>query len=143
MEGRRIGEPGGVVWLDQTVERADEVRDFYAAVVGWRPEGVDMGGYQDFNMLAPQSGRPAAGVCFRRGGNADVPAGWIVYLRVADLEAALAEVEARGGEVLSSVRVSGGVRYAMIRDPGGSACALAEEPVGEEVVGPRSARHPP
>lgn len=120
-------EPGEVVWLDLTVERADEVRDFYAAVVGWRPEGVDMGGYEDFNMLAPESGRPAAGVCFRRGQNAAVPPGWMVYLRVADLDAALAQVEARGGEVLSPVRGGDGPRYAMIRDPSGATCALAED----------------
>lgn len=130
MEKDATREPGEVLWLDLTVEGADEVRDFYAAVVGWRPQGVDMGGYEDFNMLTPDRGRPAAGVCFRRGGNADVPRGWMVYLRVADLEAALAEVEARGGEVLSPVRGGDGVRYAMIRDPSGAACALAEDGSG-------------
>jgi uncharacterized protein len=34
---------GTVAWHDITVPDAERLRDFYAAVVGWRPEPVDMG----------------------------------------------------------------------------------------------------
>jgi predicted enzyme related to lactoylglutathione lyase len=32
-----------VAWQDLTVPNAEAIRDFYAVVVGWRPEPVDMG----------------------------------------------------------------------------------------------------
>ena len=39
-----------------TVVDAESVRDFYAAVVGWNVEPVDLEGYQDFTMIAPDTG---------------------------------------------------------------------------------------
>ena len=34
---------GTVAWTDLTIPNADEVRDFYAAVTGWKPEALSMG----------------------------------------------------------------------------------------------------
>jgi hypothetical protein len=38
---------GTIGWFDLTVPNADEVRDFYRAVVGWGVEECEMGGYSD------------------------------------------------------------------------------------------------
>ena len=115
---------GTIGWTDLTVDDAPRVRDFYAAVVGWQPAEVDMGGYADYTMAAPGTGQPTAGVCHRRGTNADLPAQWIVYVVVADLDASLERCTALGGAVLSAPRGAGGGRYAVIRDPAGAVCAL-------------------
>jgi hypothetical protein len=80
---------GTVGWQDLTVPDAERLRDFYPAVVGWRAEPVDMGGYSDFNIVAPSTGEPAAGVCFARGANAKLPPQWLIYVTVADLDASL------------------------------------------------------
>ncbi len=120
------GPAGRLGWIDLTVEGADEVRDFYAAVVGWAPEPVDMGGYADYNML-DETGTPAAGVCHRKAGNADQPAGWIPYFVVRDLDAALSALTEKGGQLLGEVRSAGGVRYTMAADPRGTPFALWEE----------------
>ena len=87
---------GAVAWQDLTVPDAERLRDFYAAVVGWRPEPVEMGGYADFNMLAPSTGEPAAGVCFARGANAELPPQWLIYVTVADLDASVRPVSTAG-----------------------------------------------
>jgi len=116
---------GRVGWLDLTVADADGVRDFYAAVVGWTPEPVSMGDYADYNML-DGSGSPAAGVCHRRGGNADQPAGWIPYFVVPDLDASLATARDVGGEA-GEPRRAGDARWAVAKDPSGAAFALWEE----------------
>jgi predicted enzyme related to lactoylglutathione lyase len=42
----RADEVGKIGWIDLTVGDATRVRDFYAGVVGWKPEGVEMGGYR-------------------------------------------------------------------------------------------------
>jgi len=118
------GAKGRVGWLDLTVEDADGVRDFYAAVVGWTPEAVSMGEYSDYNMC-DASGIPAAGVCHRREGNAEVPTGWVPYFVVGDLDAALAAAVAAGGSV-GITRTAGEFRWAVVRDPSGASFALWE-----------------
>jgi predicted enzyme related to lactoylglutathione lyase len=63
---------GTVGWVDLTVNAAEAVRDFYADVVGWKPEALSMGDYVDYNMTPPESTSPAAGVCHRRDGNSQI-----------------------------------------------------------------------
>lgn len=120
-----IGEMG---WLDLTVDNADAVRDFYAAVVGWKPEPVDMGGYWDYNMVCPQTGAARAGICHRRNTNAYLPPQWIPYFTVADLDAKATAVEQAGGRLLSKVRGSAAQgRYLFVEDPAGAVSALFEK----------------
>lgn len=117
--------PGAIVWFDLTVPQADAVRDFYSAVVGWQAQPVDMGGYDDFNMLPPGSEIPAAGICYARGVNADLPPQWLLYVVVADLDASLTACEAGGGRVVAGPKDGGdGSRLAVIADPAGAVIAL-------------------
>jgi uncharacterized protein len=122
---------GTVGWMDLTVDDASSVRDFYAAVVGWQPQEISVGDYADYCMAPPRGNRvdnpPVAGICHRRGANADVPPVWLVYVIVADIAASLQQVEARGGKVLSQTRSSSGGHYAIIEDPAGAVCALYQE----------------
>ncbi|MFN3649834.1 MAG: VOC family protein [Armatimonadota bacterium] len=116
--------PGTICWQDLTVPNAEEVRDFYAAVVGWTWLGEDMGGYEDYHMLPPGSDKSAAGVCHARGCNADVPPQWLVYINVADMAQSVAKVRELGGEVVVEPRGMGPGLFAVIRDPAGAMCAL-------------------
>jgi predicted enzyme related to lactoylglutathione lyase len=115
---------GTIGWTDLTVDDADGVRDFYAAVTGWTPQPLSMGDYADY-VMSTENGTAVAGVCHARGPNAALPPVWIVYIVVADLDASLAECGARGGAVIGSPRnAGGGARYAVIRDPAGALAAL-------------------
>ena len=86
---------GTVSWMDLTVADAPRVRDFYREVVGWDVTDVDMGGYSDYCMNAPESGATVAGICHARGVNADLPPQWLVYITVADLDHAMERCAAR------------------------------------------------
>lgn len=116
--------PGAIVWADLTVPDAERVRDFYRAVTGWRPEPVGMGSYDDYSMLPADSEEPVAGVCHARGLNAGLPAQWLVYVQVADLDAALERCARLGGQVLRGPRGLGEQRFAVIQDPAGAVMAL-------------------
>jgi predicted enzyme related to lactoylglutathione lyase len=119
---------GTIVWTDLTVPKAKPVRDFYAAVIGWVPEPVEMGDYNDFNMTDPEGGTAVAGVCHARGGNADLPAVWLNYVIVADLDRSMEQCENLGGEIVAPERSMGTMgRYAVIRDPAGAVIALFEQ----------------
>jgi predicted enzyme related to lactoylglutathione lyase len=121
---------GSIGWLDLTVDDAPALRDFYRAIVGWTPSDCDMGGYADYVMSTPVTNEATAGVCHARGANAGLPAVWLAYLVVANLEASLAAAEARGGRRRSTIRSAGGGRFAVIEDPAGACVALFEEAAG-------------
>jgi len=116
---------GALGWIDLTVPDAQAVRDFYQEVVGWETGGLDMGGYEDYFMKEPGSGRNVAGVCHARGVNAGLPPVWMVYVAVADLERSLERCRSLGGRVLADPKPFGDMaRYAVIADPAGAVMAI-------------------
>ncbi len=116
---------GSISWVDLTVSDASHVRDFYAAVTGWKAASVEMGEYSDYSMNEPVSGRSVAGVCHARGENADLPAQWLVYVVVESLDASLRECRARGGSVVAGPKTLGHrAHFAVIRDRAGAVLAL-------------------
>jgi len=119
-----IPKPGTIGWIDLTVADAERVRQFYAEVTGWSSSPVDMGGYDDFTM-APPGGAPVAGVCHARKMNADLPAQWMIYIVVSDLDASLRRATELGGRVVAGPKTMGGPgRYAVVEDPAGAVAAL-------------------
>jgi predicted enzyme related to lactoylglutathione lyase len=121
-----IGEPkvGQVLWRDLTVKDAPRVRDFYQQVVGWTSSAQDMGGYEDFNMMSPDSGETVAGICHARGSNTGLPAQWLIYVIVEDVDASARKCVELGGKVLNGPRKMGGGDFCVIQDPAGAVCAL-------------------
>lgn len=118
---------GKVGWVDLTVDNAEEIRDFYSTVVGFKAEDVDMGEYSDFNMCVPDTGEAAAGVCHARGANAEQPGGWLVYFIVADIDSSARACTEAGGKLLVAPRGAGGGRFCVIEDPAGAVAALFQE----------------
>ena len=78
-------EIGKIEWLDLTVNEASRIRDFYCSVVGWSSSEQDMGSYSDYNINLQGTTKTVAGVCHARGTNANLPAQWLMYVRVADV----------------------------------------------------------
>jgi hypothetical protein len=125
-------QPGTIAWVDLTVANADDVRDFYRAVIGWKPAEVTMGEYMDYSMTVADTGVPTAGVCHKRGMNAELPSQWLIYVNVADLDRSMRECRANGGQVIvgpKDMGVQG--RYCVIQDPAGAVMALIEAEAGE------------
>ncbi len=122
-------DAGKIVWIDITVDDAEGLRDFYAKVIGWQPEKVQMGDYADFNMTLPGSGEPAVGICHARGSNADLPPQWLIYIVVEDVAASAAACTDNGGEVVLPPRPLSGGSFCVIRDPAGAVAALFEPPM--------------
>jgi predicted enzyme related to lactoylglutathione lyase len=120
---------GSVGWIDLTVDDAEDVKDFYCDVVGWKDVPVPVDDYHDFCVGTDPQNAPAAGICHARGGNTGLPAQWLIYIVVADLNASLQKCEANGGTIVSGPRSAGGGTMAVIQDPAGAVCALyqAEE----------------
>ncbi len=123
---------GSIVSADITSSHADDLRDFYAAVMGWRVDPMPMGEYDDYVMMGPNGGW-GGGVCHLRGVNANQPADtWVVCFRVANVAESIAQVEKNGGRLIGDVRDAGpGSKYAVIQDPQGGYVAIIDFPAEE------------
>ncbi len=119
--------PGTIGWVDMTTENAGQIREFYESVVGWQSEATPVEDYEDYTITPSGSTDPVAGICHKRGSNADVPGGWMIYLHVDDLASSLESCAKLGGEKVGEVREMGGYgKSCVIKDPGGSMCVLFE-----------------
>ena len=119
--------PGTIGWIDLTTGNADQIRDFYESVVGWKSEAVPVESHQDYVITPAGSSEPVAGICHNKGPNADVPGGWMIYIHVDDLVASLESCAHHGGEKVGEVRdLEGYGKSCVIKDPSGSMCVLFE-----------------
>ncbi len=116
---------GTIVGTDLTVDDAENVRDFYAGGIGWEVESLPVDDHEDYVMKSP-SGEWVAGVCHRLGPNADLPARWLVYVAVADLEQSIARCAELGGSAITPIKgLSEGTSHVVVRDPTGAVLALS------------------
>ena len=119
-------KPGQILWHDLTVDNAEGVSDFYKEVVGWQKEGLSMGDYDDFMIKSCKDGEVVAGICHARGVNKDIPAQWLMYVKVNNLDDSLAKCTELGGKVLGDKRKMGEGYYGLIQDPAGAYVMLCE-----------------
>lgn len=122
--------PAGTIgWIDMTTENADQIREFYDAVVGWQSGPVPVEDYHDYMITPFESESPVAGICHSKGPNENVPGGWMIYIHVDDLTASLESCAKLGGEIIGDVRDMGSYgKTCIIRDPSGAMSVLIESP---------------
>lgn len=115
---------GSIGWMDIAVPDAEKLKSFYADVVGWKPQALSMGDYDDYAMNG-EDDSTAVGICHARGSNAYLPPVWMPYFVVADLDVALGHCERLGGRRIGDIRSYGPTaRYCAIQDPQGAHCVL-------------------
>jgi predicted enzyme related to lactoylglutathione lyase len=114
---------GHVSWHELMTDDPEAAFRFYAALVGWqKTDAVEspMGTYQMYG----QAGRTYGGMA-RRPKDYPAPPHWLYYVKVGDLDGALARVKNGGGRVMHGpMEVPGGDRVAQCVDPQGAAFAL-------------------
>lgn len=117
---------GSIVWRDLTVSDADGARDFYSQVVGWDVKPQPQGEYDDYEMVATDSGETVAGVCHARGDNANLTPQWLVYVVVGSVADSAVRCEAMGGKVVDGPRLMGDKPFCVVQDPAGAMLGLIE-----------------
>lgn len=119
---------GEMVWMDLTVPEASKVSNFYHKVLGWSSVDVPMnkGEYNDFAMSSPNE-KTVTGICHAKGPNADMPAVWLPYFLVEDIEQAVETVIGQGGSLATEIKSMGDDKYTVIKDPSGAMCALYQK----------------
>ena len=115
---------GAIEWCDLTVGNAENVKDFYCSVVGWESSSASMGDYDDFNINLPKTGDTIAGICHAKGSNSNLPAQWLMYVRVEDVAVSAQKCKELGGDILEGPRKMGSENFCVIKDPEGAVLAL-------------------
>lgn len=114
-------KPGTIMWTDLTVPDAGAISDFYKQVVGWEKVAIPMADYEDFCMNTPgEEQTTVAGICHARNANAGLPAQWLPYIIVENLDNSLAACTALGGKVLGEKRDWEDMKYCLVQDPAGA-----------------------
>jgi len=125
MSGESKRSVGTIGWIDLTAEHAERLKNFYSEVAGWTASPVDMDGYDDFNMQV--DGEAVAGICHTRGPNRGMPAAWLIYITVDNLDERASACVRLGGKMVVDPRPMGKLgRVCVIRDPAGALAALFE-----------------
>ena len=117
---------GRILWHDLTVEDAEGISSFYHEIAGWEKEGLSMGEYEDFIMKSPGDEEVIAGICNARCVNKGLPAQWLMYIVVQNLDKSLEACKKMGGKVLGEKRKMGEGFYCLIQDPAGAYVMLSE-----------------
>jgi predicted enzyme related to lactoylglutathione lyase len=112
-----------VSWHELIAGEREAALRFYAQLFGWeKTEAVEspMGTYQMYG----KGGRTLGGMMTKPAGY-PYPPHWLYYVKVPDLDAALARVKKDGGKVMNGpMVVPGGDRVAQCLDPQGAQFAL-------------------
>ncbi|HEX7165990.1 MAG TPA: VOC family protein [Acidimicrobiales bacterium] len=118
-----VNEPGAFCWNELNTRDTAAAKGFYESVFGWT--GVTHEGemaYTEFQI----GGTSIAGMMnMPPPVPAEVPAHWLVYFAVEDVDAALAKVGELGGTALTGVMtIPSGSRFAVVADPQGAAFGI-------------------
>ena len=128
----REGPPavGEFSWHELTTSDHQAAFDFYAALFGWvKTTAMEMGDQGTYQMYG--TGERELGGMYDLHSAIPAPPHWLLYVRVADLDAAIETLKSLGGQVLNGPEdVPGGDRVAQCMDPQGAAFALHERAGG-------------
>lgn len=151
MYGKELGE---MAWMDLSVPDATNVSKFYQAVLGWEIDPVKMTqgdeAYEDFVMTSvkPESvkcstnhdsddieskeaealtNRLMTGICHARGDNEDMPAMWLPYFLVKNIDESIMKVTENGGSLFTKIKNVGADRYVVLKDPAGAMAAIYQK----------------
>lgn len=127
MSNKNLPPIGSVTWFDLTVDNAEEIKDFYSQVIGWKSSPVNMSGYDDYNMNKPGDDETVTGICHAKGGNENLPPKWLIYITVENADESANKCKELGGKIISDPKdMAGYGRFCVIEDPAGAVCALFE-----------------
>jgi predicted enzyme related to lactoylglutathione lyase len=129
-----VNEPGSFSWNELETRDPAAAKQFYGAVFGWEFDEEEGPGGMTYNVARVGENR-VAGMADISGRVPDqVPAHWMTYFAVDDIDAAVEKVNGGGGEIhFGPVEIPVG-RFAMVADPWGAAFAVVR--LGDDVEVP-------
>ena len=109
-----------LIWFELAGQHSDNLRDFYAEVLGWQADPRKPARPRD---PAPRS--RLRGFFRRSAHTPSTPPWWVTfYTEVSDLDSAIRAARARGSRVLVPPTRHGDTSFAVVSDPEGHPVGL-------------------
>jgi predicted enzyme related to lactoylglutathione lyase len=126
-----VWRPGAVVWREAATTDLGRTTAFYSELLGWKHHDSsmgEMGVYRHFEA----AGQQVAG-CYQLGPQMKgVPAHWLQYISVANVDGAAEAVKANGGKVnMGPMDIPNVGRAVYCADPQGAMFALFRDSKGD------------
>lgn len=119
-------KPGDWNWFELFVKQPSATTDFYRKVAGYEV-APDLRSDRKNDFFLSSGGQARAGVAPLPDDPAEATPDWLGVVRVAGMDATLAQVAALGGKILVPPHAAAlGSRFAIIADPTGGAIGLVE-----------------
>jgi predicted enzyme related to lactoylglutathione lyase len=119
-----VSEPGAVVWNELNTRDPEAAKAFYGAVLDWAFEERE---FETGTYTSLKVGDTSVGGMIDITGRApdEVPAHWLVYFAVEDVDATVAKAKGTGGGVaLEPFDIAEVGRIAIVKDPFGAVFAV-------------------
>jgi hypothetical protein len=111
---------GSFIWYELLTPDPDAAAAFYGDVIGWSAANAEQPGV-DYRFFSTEDGPVAGHMKIPDGAEATgMRPGWLGYIAVADVDSAVAGIEAEGGKVhMPAMDMEGVGRMALVADPQG------------------------
>ncbi|WP_338200044.1 VOC family protein [Candidatus Nephthysia bennettiae] len=115
-----FNEPGAVAWNELATRDPEAAKEFYARALGWRGETNEIG-YTQWML----NGRAVGGM-IRMDDEwpAEMPAHWMVYFAVDDVDESASRASELGGTVMVPPTDTPVGPFSVVRDPHGAAFSI-------------------
>ena len=108
--------PNPFIWFDHRSDDPSGAGAFYAKLLDWKPSSQGPPGMTAFS----EGDQPWSGMT----ASEELPAGWLPYVAVDDLDTAARRAEKLGASVLKARTRGPAGDFVVIRDPAGGVLAL-------------------
>jgi predicted enzyme related to lactoylglutathione lyase len=115
-----VNTVGAMCWNELHTRDVEAAKRFYGELLGWQFEKR-----QEYYVIQ-NNGRPNGGLMPIDPEQSAMPPAWLTYFNVADVEAAVGQVNALGGKTLAPVVDTPVGRIAMVAEPTGAVCAFIQ-----------------
>lgn len=111
---------GSFIWYELLTTDPDAAAAFYGDVIGWTAQSADQPGV-DYRIFSANGTAVAGHMALPHdAAEAEMRPGWLGYIGVDDVDAAVAKITAAGGSVhMPAMDLEGVGRMAMVADPQG------------------------
>jgi len=135
--------PGSFCWIELATSHQGGAKNFYTTLFNWTVNDFPMGPEGVYSIFQLQGRDAAAGYTMREEQRSQgIPPNWLLYVAVADADAATKRASELGGNVcVSSFDVGEMGRMAVLQDPTGAAFAVwqAKTGPGIKIIGENGA----
>ena len=121
-----VGENGMLCWAELNTRDPGRAKEFYEDLFGWKIGAAEK--YPPNYLVIRNGEQSIAGIPPADAWDPKVPSQWLLFFRVADVDAAAAKAkELGGGEQLAPLSM-GTLRLAVLTDPEGAAFSILQPP---------------